>query len=237
MIFLDISTILFDFDAVEGKNINSIAVNLNKVAKRTMARLPDELKAPANFTQFHKAKIGTSVAEYEPFSLVFGDGQVLTALVQNKTKGRTKTKTKKPNLKRALVVKEWFLNRKKVTQYIYKRDGETGQNRGVSDAETAKNIAELVIKTHERFVKGKHLENPVSLRKQIKAIIIDVSKVVEPDVDLNPILEKLATFLKGTYTIEEFEGIRGDIEMIEESEERAKDIALYDEVIALLEAI
>jgi len=233
MVFLDISTILFDFDAVEGKNIDSIAINLNKIAKRVMARLPDELKAPANFTQFHKAKIGTSVAEYEPFSLIFGDGQTLTALVQNKNK----SKTKKPNLKRALVVKEWFLNRKKVTQYIYKRDGETGQNRGVSDAETAKNIAELVIKTHERFVKGKHLENPVSLKKQIKAIIIDVSKVVEPDVDLNPILEKLATFLKGTYTIEEFEGIRGDIEMIEENEERAKDIALYDEVIALLEAI
>jgi hypothetical protein len=233
MLFLDISQLLLDLDAVEGKNINSIAVNLNKIGKRVMARLPDELKAPANFTQFHKAKIGTSVAEYEPFSLVFGDGQVLTALVKNKNK----VKTKKPNLNRALVVEEWFLNRKRVTQYIYKKEGRTGQNRGVSDAETAKNIAELIIKTHERFVKGKHLDNPVSLKKQIRAIVIDTSRTVEPDIDLKPILKKIVNFLNGNYTVKEFEGIRGDIEIIEENEERAKDIALYHEAIALLEAI
>ena len=224
---------LIMYDEVEGKNLAELSKNLNLMAKRLKWRLPDDL-APVSptFAQMHGYKVGTSIAQYEPFSLVLGDGQVLTALVKNK-----KQKTKKPKLTIALVVKEWFLNRRRITEYVYFKDGETGQNRGVDDSTVAKNLSSLIIKTHDKFIKGKHVENAREVKKRIKAIVIDTSNPLKDYSNVFEALNRIEESLKDV-TLEKLEGIKDDVVLVEENEsEEVINNSTYSRVIGLLEAI
>lgn len=224
---------LLVYDEVEGKNLEGLSKSLNLVAKRVKSRLPSEIaEGTGVFAQMHGYKIGTSVAQYEPFSLVLGDGQVLTALCQNR-----KQKTKKPKLSITIVVKEWFLNRRRVTEYIYTKEGGTGQNRGVDDSEVAKNIANLVIKTHDRFLNGTHVENANEVKKRIKKIEIDTSVYIKDYNHIFKALDKIEVALK-TPTIESLQSIKDDIDLVEENEVlEVTNNPTYIRVIGMLEAI
>jgi hypothetical protein len=223
---------LMEYDEVRGKNIQAIGVNLTIVAKRIMNRLPIDMKASPLFLQLHGFKVGTSISTFEPFTLEFGDGQLLTALIEN-----VRITSKKPDLKKALRVREWFLNRRRVTELVYMEEGKKGQNRGVSDAETAKNIAELIIKTHDRFIKGNKVESATVVKKRIRAIDIDVSNIIQAEKtyaeELGIILEAVR---KGGYS--DLVGIEKEVDIIEANEtETVINSESYKEIIKGLETL
>lgn len=142
-------------DSIVASNVGAMDNKLDALATKLVSRLTKgiTLLEEDRFQMHYDLKVG---ANYRPFTLMFSDGQVLTALVDNVKNPETKF-----NGKAKVRVEAWALNNKDVTELIYPNN-----DKDIDTSELSSRLAKVINMVHTQFV------------KKNGALTLDVSNVV-----------------------------------------------------------
>jgi hypothetical protein len=142
-------------DSFTAKNVHDMDKELDTFASKIIEKIKiDDMKIDDEHRFLvHKGVTVRSEEDdlhatnvYTPFTLMFNDRQVLTALVKNVVeKGKLQRAF---SMAKPVEVERWAINNKDVTKFVYP-DGK----RDVSNAVVAKRLATMLEKLHPRFSK------------------------------------------------------------------------------------
>jgi len=179
-------------DAITSENQQLLWKEVNKVAKKLSQKLHDKVHADDNVFTVHYGFNVSGVGKgektkYQPFTLEFDDGQILTVLARN----IKDFKNYKPN--KDVIITHFMLNNKDITKGIYK-NGDTD----IDTALTVARLKKIIEASHRKFVANNIDDDELKIKKlekEIDGMKLDLSDVV---TEANKIINDIK---ENTYTI------------------------------------
>ena len=167
-------------DAITSENQQLLWKEVNKVAKKLSQKLHDKVHADDNVFTVHYGFNVSGVGKgektkYQPFTLEFDDGQILTVLARN----IKDFKNYKPN--KDVIITHFMLNNKDITKGIYK-NGDTD----IDTALTVARLKKIIEASHRKFVANNIDDDELKIKKlekEIDGMKLDLSDVVTEAVD------------------------------------------------------